>query len=61
MGPDRYRLGPGGPTVHFFSREYARTPAIDSGFRPEAAEDDREFPMRVMYVADRAVPPASAC
>ncbi len=64
VGPDRYRLGPGGPTVHFFSREYARTLAIDSGFRPEAAEGraegGREFPIRVMYVADRAVPPASA-
>lgn len=57
LGPDRYRLGPRGPTVHFFSGEYARSLAATTGFVPEAleprSEGGRAFPTRVLYVVDR--------
>lgn len=57
LGPDRYRLGPRGPTVHFFSKEYARALAESTGFVGEAleprSEGGRAFPIRVLYVVDR--------
>ena len=57
LGPDRYRLGPRGPTVHFFSPEYARSLGTSTGFVTETleprSEGGRAFPIRVLYVLDR--------
>jgi len=57
LGPDRYEMEPGGITLHFFSRPYAdRLGRV--GFAPvrraEVDEGEAEFPIRLLYVIDRA-------
>jgi len=57
VGPDRFEPAPDTVPLHFFSINYADR-LSETGFAPiertEVAEGEEEFPIRLLYVADRA-------
>ena len=56
-GKDRYEIEPGGITLHFFSRAYADrvgSARFSPVARAEAREGKSDFPVRLLYVVDRA-------
>lgn len=61
--PDTYDLAPHGPTLHFFSPLYVEE-LSRVGFRTLDLQERRlgsnEVPMRVLYVAQRAIPTSRA-
>jgi SAM-dependent methyltransferase len=56
VGPDTFDPAPFGVPMHYISREYADRLArglFDPVRREERAEGEPDFPMRLLYVADR--------
>ena len=57
VAPDTYRPDPGGIALHFFSAAYAErlgARAFSAVERIEVSEGSGDFPVRLLYVADRS-------